>query len=207
MVRKLEQYLAEEARQKADDRNLVSRTEERREKQRVEAELFALATKLTELKPSHLERLQLPEHLLTILDELRIIENLSARNRATKRLRAELRDVDAKGLSRRIAALTEPGASKPLDAAGNWSQKLASGGDRELDEFLGLCPDADRAQLRNLLRNVRRAKPEELKRAASRLVQALRVAMRSAAPREGAEASASRLPTTQDPATDDISET
>lgn len=180
MVRKLEQYLADEARIAADDRNLVSRTEERRAKQRAEEELFELAERLASLKPQQLARLELADHILDIIDELRIIEDLSARNRATKRLRAELRDVDPKAFNQKIVEVTESRAPKIPDAISIWCDKLTGGTDVELNDFVQHCPDADRAQLRNLIRNVQRAKPNELKRCNEKLAQSVRIALRTA---------------------------
>lgn len=193
MVRKLEHVLADQAKQDADDRNVVSRTEEHREEQRVEAERFELAKKLTQLKDGQLERLGLPDHYLTIIAEIRIISSIPARHRAIKRLRAELRDIDFEALARSLAALTDPQAPRQADAATLWCERLLGGNDAALIEFVEQYPAADRAQLRTLLRNRLRAKQSEQKRAQNRLLQAIRQAMRSptpAAPAAGADSGA-----------------
>jgi ribosome-associated protein len=178
VVRKLELILADQAKRDADTRNVVSRTEEHREEQRVEAERFELAKKLIQLKNTQLERLGLPEHYLTIIDEIRIIESIPARHRAIKRLRAELRDIDFEELARALAALTDPQAPRPADAATLWGDRLMAGGDTTLAEFIEHFPSTDRAQLRTLLRNQLRAKEPERKRAQSKLLQAIRQALR-----------------------------
>jgi ribosome-associated protein len=179
VVRKLEHVLADQAKRDADDRVVVSRTEEHREEQRVEAERFELAKKLTQLKDSQLERLGLPDHYLTIIAEIRVISSIPARHRAIKRLRAELRDIDFEALARSLAALTDPQAPRQADAATLWGERLMGGNDAALTEFLERYPVADRAQLRTLLRNRLRAKQPEQKRAQNRLLQAIRLAMRS----------------------------
>jgi ribosomal 50S subunit-associated protein YjgA (DUF615 family) len=179
VVRKLEQYFAEKARIEADDRNLISRSEERREKQQVEAALFALATKLANLKPRQLDRLELAEPLLAIIAEIRVIDNPAARHRATKRLRAQLRDGAVEDLERRLAALTDPQASRVPDEATLWRDRLTTGNDGVLAEFVAACPQADRAQLRALIRNSVRAKEPERPRAAKKLLQAIRSALRA----------------------------
>jgi len=181
VVRKLEHVLADQAKRDADDRNVVSRTEEHREEQRVEAERFELAKKLTQLKDGQLERLGLPDHYLTIIAEIRIISSIPARHRAIKRLRAELRDIDFEALARSLAALTDPQAPRHTDAATLWGERLLGESDAALAEFVELFPSADRAQLRTLFRNRLRAKQPEQKRAQNRLLQAIRLAMRTPA--------------------------
>jgi ribosome-associated protein len=180
VVRKLEHYLADQERREADDRNLVSRTEERRESQRVEAELLALATQLSQLKQGRLQQLGLSEDCLSIIDELRVIESPPARNRALKRLRAELRYADVEQLKRALEALSDPRAPQRRDAAEGWCDRLVGGNDAALSEFVIEYPRANRTQLRTLLRNRLRAKESERKRAQERLLLAIREAMRIA---------------------------
>lgn len=177
VVRKLEHYLADEAKSEGDDRILISRTEERKEKQRVEAKLFELATKLTQLKKPQLARLELPEHYGLLFEEIRGIHDPAALNRAIKRLRAELRSFDLDELAQSIAALTDPQAPRAPDAAAVFCDRLSAGGDAALAEFVTQFPAADRAQLRSLLRNCAKAKEPERKRARERLTQAVRQAM------------------------------
>lgn len=179
MVRKLEQYIAEQAKIAADDRNLVSRTEERRERQRIEAQWFTLATRLTTLKGAQLGRLALPDPVFEILDEIRVIESAPARTRAIKRLRAELRDMDLEFLARQIAALDDPRASRPVNEETAWHERLTSGGDPALAEFLERFPSADRAQIRSLVRNATHAEGSARTRANARLARALGQAIQS----------------------------
>lgn len=175
MVRKLESYLDEKAKRDADDRCLVSRTEERREKQRLEAERFELATKLTQLKRGHLDRLELPDPLLEMIDEVHVIQSAPARTRALKRLRAELRDIDLELLGKRLSALSSTPGPKAAEAAHSpWLDRLVSGGDPALAEFVQQFPQADRAQLRALIRNVTRSQGNERERATRRLTTLLR---------------------------------
>jgi ribosome-associated protein len=179
VVRKLEQYLADEAKRDADDRNLISRTEERREKQRIEAEWFALAQKLTLLKPSLIERLGLTQLQLEIIDEIRGIESAPARHRAIKQLRGALRDMDLEAFARRLTALTDPQQKRPMDEAAVWSERLTFGSDEDLTTFVGQYTAADRAQIRALVRNSKRAKELERPRALSKLTQVIRKAMQT----------------------------
>lgn len=184
MVRKLESYLAERAKVEADNRNLVSRTEERREKQRLETERFELATKLAGLKTSHLERLELPGPILEIIDEVHVIQSAPARTRALKRLRAELRSIDLDLLGRRVAALDAPKPTPPSDEQSRWLDRLIDGGDVALSEFVQRYPAADRAQLRTLVRNVSRQQGAERQRLCVRLAALLKQAMASGAPED-----------------------
>ncbi|HEY5959473.1 MAG TPA: DUF615 domain-containing protein [Polyangiaceae bacterium] len=182
MVRKLEQYLADDAKREDDDRPIISRSEERREKQRVEAVLLGVAKQLSEMKPKHLEKLAFDDHLLSILDELKVINDPAAKMRAMKRLRGALRDADIDILGQRIAALLDP-QQRPVaavpDAAALWCQRLRDGSDKALDEFVQEFPSADRAQLRTLARNLLNAAPNASQRAIAKLSQAVRAAMRN----------------------------
>lgn len=179
MVRKLESYLAERAKAEADNRILVSRTEERREKQRLESERFELATRLTALKKAHLERVELPEPILEMIAEVRLIQSPPARTRALKRLRAELRDLDLDQLGRQLAALDAPRPPQPPDERTRWLERLLEGGDQVLSEFVQRFPEADRAQLRTLLRNLSRQKGAERQQLCVRLAALLKHAMAS----------------------------
>jgi ribosome-associated protein len=181
MVRKLESYLAERAMAEADDRNLVSRSEERREKQRLETERFELATKLTDLKKAHLARLELPEPILEIIEEVHVIQSAPARTRAIKRLRAELRALDLDQLGRRLTALAEPRPTQAPDEQSRRLDRLMEGGDIALSEFVHQYPQADRARLRTLLRNLSRLQGAERQRLRLRLAALLKSAMASEA--------------------------
>lgn len=177
MARKLEHFLPDDAKPDADARVVVSRTEERRESQRVEAELLALANRLTQLKQSAQDRLGLTEVCTNMLKEIRIIESAPARARALKRLRAELRDVDADQLKRTLDTLNDPRVPRAPDPTSTWCSRLINGNDADLTEFVECYKLADRAQLRVLVRNRVRAKETEQKRAHTRLTQAIRQAM------------------------------
>jgi len=159
------------------DSSLVSRTDLRRDQCRKESILLALATKLAALKPDQLDRLELTDPQLETIDELRVIESAPARNRALKRLRAELRDADLADLERRMNALSGIGPGAP-DAVTEWRTRLVSGNDAELNAFVERFPNADRAQLRMLARRAARAGPSEQARTSQKLERALRAAMR-----------------------------
>ncbi len=103
MVRKLEAILADRARAEQDDRSLVSRSDIRRERRAVEITLIDLARRLCALKTSQLARLELPETLLHAVEEAAAIRSPVARNRAEKRVRQELRDVDVSELSDQLS--------------------------------------------------------------------------------------------------------
>jgi ribosome-associated protein len=177
VVRKLEQYLADEAKREADDRNLVSRTEERREKQRIEAEWITLAKELTTLKPAQIQRLELTQLQLEILDEIRGIESAPARARAVKQLRGALRDLSLENFAQRVRALTDPQQKRIPDDAAVWSERLIGGSDADLTAFVEEFANADRAQMRTLVRNLKHAKELDRPRAQNKLTQVIRRAM------------------------------
>ncbi|MGE5788692.1 MAG: DUF615 domain-containing protein [Myxococcales bacterium] len=182
MVRKLEQYIADQAKAAADDRNLLSRSEERREEQQLERQRLALATRLTGLKPNRLETLGLPEDMLEILDELRVIQSAPARTRALKHLRAELRRVDLEQLNRQIDMLSEPAPARPQSPAAEWCDRLMRGDDEVLREFVLEHASADRSQLRALLRKIARSNGADRERARGKLLAVVQSALRQPRP-------------------------
>lgn len=180
MTRKLEPARSDPTTaQDDDDPSLVSRTDVRRGQRRREAQLLALAGRLAALKPAQLPKLELTEAQLEILDELSVIESAAARNRALKRLRAELRDVDLEALERRMSALTDPRLARVPDEAAVWCARLMAGGDPDLNAFMDRFPVADRTQLRMLARRAVRAQPSEQRKAMHKLELALGAAMQA----------------------------
>ncbi|MBN1611187.1 MAG: DUF615 domain-containing protein [Polyangiaceae bacterium] len=177
MPRKLDQDPGDPSSADDVDASLVSRTDLRRDQRRRESVLLALATKLAALKPEQLDRLELTDSQLETIDELRVIASASARNRALKRLRAELRETDLVVLERRMNALTGTGPSAPAEVT-EWRTRLVSGNDADLNAFVERFPGADRAQLRTLARRAVHARPSEQARTSLRLERALRAAMR-----------------------------
>jgi ribosome-associated protein len=185
VVRKLESYLADKARVDQDDSDLTSRSDLRKERLKTEGYYKALALRLCELSDKRLARLQLNDLLIELIVAARRIESHEARDRAVRRIRRELRDIDAPAIERALDSLEQPSAPKAKSRESAWAERLLSEGESAIEAFLSQCGDADRGQLRTLLRNALRAKPQERDKAVAKLTRALRDALSPSLPKPG----------------------
>jgi ribosome-associated protein len=174
VVRKLESYLADKARIQQDDSDLTSRTDLRRERLKNESHYMKLSERLCSTSVKRLAHLELSEHLLELIDAARRIESPAARDRALRRVRKELRDIDTTLLERKLDDLDNPGPGGPQSPEQLWTQRITTTGESGIEAFLETCPQADRGHLRTLLRNVTRAKDTERAKVTKKLTLALK---------------------------------
>jgi ribosome-associated protein len=157
----------EQAKADADDRDLESRTDRRRQQDAHETMLKTLATRLCNLKPSALERLELDEESLAAVRTARSIRSAPARNRQVNVVRQHLRalgpalaelvqklDAPAR-LASPSAAAVAPSRAPSAEVKG-WGERLIEGGDNALAELLALHPATDRQLLRQRMRELSR---------------------------------------------------
>ncbi len=184
-MRKLSDRLREAAKAAADDRDLTSRSDLRREQNARETLLKRLAVDLVRLTPKQLERLQLNELLLDAITHAQALSNEKAKNRQIGVVRQNLRDEpdDARSLRERLAALKDgvlpsiaPRAPEPElnEDVESWVERFIADGDTAIEEFLGSYPEADRQALRQGTRAEARARDvgagsPAVQRAAARL--------------------------------------
>lgn len=169
----------------------ISRSENRRQA----LEVLALGEQLVGLTPAQLAKLPIPEDLLPHIEYTKRITSHGARKRQlaflAKHMRREsdatlqaIRDVLDAGseVSRREVA--------QLHRVELWRERLIAGGDAALAELLDLYPQADRQQLRTLVRNAIAEKAKNKPpRAFREIFQVLREMMLGQAAAEaGAEA-------------------
>ena len=131
-----------------------SRSEQRRQA----LDVLALAQQLAELSDAQLGRLPLPEHLLPLFQQTRRITAHVARKRQIAYVAKQLRREDNAMLEAVRDALSKDGEAARqetalLHRAERWRDRLLDEGDDALAELLDTCPQADRQQLRQLLRN------------------------------------------------------
>ena len=132
----------------------ISRSENRRQA----LEVLALGEQLVGLTPAQLAKLPIPEDLMPHIEYTKRITSHGARKRQlaflAKQMRREsdevlqaIRDVlDASSeVSRREVA--------QMHRVEQWRERLLSQGDAALAELIAQFPDADRQQLRTLVRN------------------------------------------------------
>ena len=132
--------------------------ESRSQNRREALEILALGEQLVDLTPAQLARLPIPEGMLEHIEYSKRITSHGARKRQlaflAKQMRREsdetlqaIRDVlDASSeVSRREVA--------QMHRVEQWRERLLSQGDAALAELIAQFPDADRQQLRTLVRN------------------------------------------------------
>ena len=137
----------------------ISRSENRRQA----LEVLALGEQLVGLTPAQLAKLPIPEDLMPHIEYTKRITSHGARKRQlaflAKQMRREsdealqaIRDVlDASSeVSRREVA--------QMHRVEQWRERLLSQGDAALAELIAQFPDADRQQLRTLVRNAQAEK-------------------------------------------------
>jgi ribosome-associated protein len=178
----------EQAKADADDRDLTSRTDLRREQNAREAALKQLARRIVELKPQQLAALELEEALLEAVQLARALPHAGARNRQIAVVRQHLRDMGqrATAIETRLnrgpsgaAAASSSGAPREASRALAWMERLASEGDRALAELCAQHPEAPRQQLRQQVRAVVKARGGSDFSAAARAERRLRLALES----------------------------
>ncbi|MDB5900384.1 MAG: hypothetical protein JWP22_1200 [Ramlibacter sp.] len=133
-----------------------SRTELKKES----TELQKLGEDLLTLRSDLLQRLDLPESLLTSLDEVRRITNFEGRRRQMQHVGKLMRHLDAETLQSVRAALEEQRSGSAeqtlaLHAAEKWRDDLIAR-DEAFEAWLAAHPDTDSQQLRALIRQARK---------------------------------------------------
>ena len=131
-----------------------SRSQQRRDA----LDVLELAGKLASLTPTQLAKLPIPEDLLPHLEHTRKITAHIARKRQLAFLAKQMRREDDEALDAIRDALDAGGeAAKQetalLHRAERWRERLLAEGDDALAELLAEFPQADRQQLRQLVRN------------------------------------------------------
>jgi ribosome-associated protein len=169
-----------------DGEDLRSRSDARRERKESEEALMQLAKALVELPERTLAKLSLPEGVLDVVVKARQVPGGGPKNRALRLVRIVLRDGDSQSIARALRDVHEPprkgAAPQPASGArggevSRWREKLVAGGEAALTEYVAAFPDADRRQLRQLVRNVGRARGAARESALRSLDRALRESM------------------------------
>jgi len=130
----------------------------RAQQRRGALDVLALVQTLGELGDSALRRLPLPDHLLPYFADLRRISAHGARKRQHAFIAKRLRGEDQETLEAIRDALAAGGEAARqetalLHRAEAWRERLLDDGDAALAELLAGHPQADRQQLRQLVRN------------------------------------------------------
>ena len=156
-VHKLSHFLADQAKRELDDRDLTSRSDLRREQKQAEQGYADLARALCDCTGKQLNRLNLHDALLEVVEQARRIDSPSAKDRAVRLVRRELRSADVQAIRRRLDAVLHPVSKVSQLQVEAWIGRLLSTGDLAIEDFVSRCAVADRQQLRTLVRNLAKA--------------------------------------------------
>ena len=129
-------------------------------KSKIKRELLALqetGRELAELPEKQLLKIPLSEALLEAIRETRGLKK-SARQRQLRYIGGLIANEDALAIQRALADALTPSRElvENFHQVEKWRGRLLSDGESAITEFLNLVPDADRQQIRNLVRNAKR---------------------------------------------------
>ncbi|MDA0823984.1 MAG: DUF615 domain-containing protein [Proteobacteria bacterium] len=126
-------------------------------KSKIKRELLALqdlGRELVELPEKQLLKMPVSEILLEAIRAARGLKK-GARQRQLRYIGGLISNEDAPAIQQALASALTPSRElvEKFHAVEKWRDRLLSDGDLAINEFLVLVPDADRQQLRNLVRN------------------------------------------------------
>lgn len=133
-------------------------SESRSQNRREALEILALGEKLVDLTPAQLARLPIPEGLLEHIEYSKRITSHGARKRQLAFLAKQMRREEDETLEAIRDALDANSETSRREVAimhrmERWRERLMAEGDTALAELLNEHPEADRQQLRTLVRN------------------------------------------------------
>ena len=172
-MHKLSHYLEDQAKREQDDRDLTSRSDLRKERKQSEQAHADLARALCDCTKKQFERLVLEDALYQVVIQARKIDSPSAKDRALRLVRRELRDGDADSVRQQLEALSGPKTPAAQGQPEQWMQRLVTEGDNALVAFVSEYPHADRQRLRQLLIRTRKASGASLVKANAVLLKCI----------------------------------
>lgn len=137
--------------------------ESRSQNRREALEILALGETLVDLTPAQLARLPIPEDLLAQIEYSKKITAHGARKRQLAFLAKHMRreeDATLEAIRDALSANSDTSRREvaALHRVERWRDRLLAEGDSALGELLAEYPQADRQQLRTLLRNAQAEK-------------------------------------------------
>ena len=122
------------------------------------AALFALSEEMSELSASQLKYLELPENIHKAVVEVSGMPHKGARKRLLKFIAGQLHKIDVEPILEKLARMKNKSAHAVREhhIVERWRDQLIAKGNEALTELLNEHPQADRQQLRQLLRNAQK---------------------------------------------------
>ena len=134
--------------------------------------LLDLAKELVELSASLRQQLPLPESVISALDAAAALPPRGARKRQIKYIGGLMRKLDISAVNEQLARMKNQSAhaTREHHQSEQWRERLLSDEPKSLTELLQKYPDADRQQLRQLIRNAKKELAAEKPPKSSRLL-------------------------------------
>ena len=134
-----------------DDIEWVSKTQMKKEMHGLQE----LGMKLMELNQTQLSNIPLTEELIAAIAESRRISSREAKRRHAQFIGRLMRKADYEAIEHAVQLL-DPASdayARLHQQSERWRDRLLTGSNEELAAWFEQCPECDRQQLRNLLRN------------------------------------------------------
>ena len=130
-----------------------------------------LGKQLVDLPVAELNKIDLPEPLYDAIILAHGIKREALR-RQLQHIGKLLREVDAAEIEQKLRHISQPQRDevKIFHEIEQWRDRLISGNDELINQFVGRFPDADRQQLRTLVRNARKESQHNKPPKSSRLL-------------------------------------
>jgi len=120
--------------------------------------LFALAEELSGLSETQLETFELPENIHKAIVQIAGMPPRGARKRQLKYIAGQLHKIDIELIQEKLARIMNKSAHAVREhhIVERWRDRLIAEGSEALAELLAEQPQADRQQLRQLMRNAQK---------------------------------------------------
>ena len=127
----------------------------RTEKKHDAENLQKLGGKLVKLSDAQLNEIELPEELYKAIQFLRTIRSNGALRRQMQYIGNLMRKIDSDPIQEAIDQIEQGAHNKAAEfkEIETWRDELIAGNKTLIEEILKVCPDADRQQLSQLVRN------------------------------------------------------
>ena len=138
------------------DNDLTSMDYKSKTQKKKEAlELQKMGEKLVTLSDEQIENIDLPAELSDAVKFIKTIKSHGARKRQMQRIGTLMRKIDPGPIQETLEEIDEGNYRKALEfkEIETWRDELIAGKKTLMDEILVKCPEADRQQLAQLVRN------------------------------------------------------
>lgn len=154
------------------DENTEQLAPSRSQLKREDQALVDLARDLAELPAGQIQQLPLPEQVIDALHAAAAMPPRGARKRQIKFIGGLMRKLDISSVKEHLARLKSQSAhaTREHHQTEQWRDRLLSEEKSALTELLNQFPDADRQQLRQLIRNAKKELADEKPAKSSRLL-------------------------------------